>query len=119
VPRIDKATAIALGLEKSFDVIPGKYYLIQCPSTFPDEGYTTKGWIKGFDPILYCNIVLECLGKAMYPPRVTEGQFNLLLPYFKCHPKDAKGADGCWAFQPEWIIKEMPNPKLRNDDQGE
>jgi len=100
---------ITPGWELEDNVEEGKYYLIQCPQVVPDC-YSTKGWAEGFDPSLYSNTTLKCLGKAMYPPQVTLGLFNIFLPYFKCHPQDTKGPNGCWAFQPEWIIKEVPCP---------
>lgn len=84
--------------------VDGKHYLLKVPLEFPSKEFTTQGWAEGFDPSLYHNVVLECMGTPFGSVQPTKGYFSHMLPHFKS-PKDTSPNE-CWGIFPRWIIRE-------------
>ncbi len=86
----------------------GKYYLIRVPLEFPEHRFRRQSWAEGFDPSLYHNVVLECVGTPFGSVQPTTGYFAHMLPHF-ISPKDTS-SQKCWGIFPEWIVREEVPP---------
>jgi len=67
----------------------GKFYLIKVPIEHP--------WINNFDPHLYQNTILECVGAGKFRTQ------------FKLHPNDTN-EESYWNFNKNYVIKEVAAP---------